>query len=574
MKNLRNMLCGLAALALVCGACSEDEVLDTMRITLEEESYTVAPLEKLEIPFTVANAGGPLTATAATTEPGYTFTALMSGRNTGSVLFVAPDVLTEPVTLDVTLTVADNDAQRTATTQFSISISVSDGIAVAFEQAEYHLIADPGDVVTLAYEVSGLGFAAVEKSIATATEGWTPKIAEEGVVSLTVPENSDATEVTLTVTDNYGRSASASAVLSLKQVTTLTARANCHLVAPGSLVRFDASHRGNSDADADRLESVSAELLWQDAKGLIGEVNFDAENQTVLVSIADLAGNAVVATRGADGQINWSWHIWVTDYNPEADALLVKNNAQSLMDWVYMNRDLGATTDDWHSMEFMGLYYQWGRKDPFPRLASHETFEARPVYDIDGNEVPIGHAYVQTTDNLRNAIQNPTTFYGNENNNVGDWYTTTLSTHNNDLWGGSAATHCKTIYDPCPAGWRVPENDYLSQGLTSILTYCGYFTQMVDAVDAEIHAKDYYVAQFSVGDYRWYFPYAGRMSSQTGEINIADSFACYWTANHYKNAASYGAYYFTFNTFIGTGGKANTYEKRACGHSVRCVLDR
>lgn len=572
MKNFLKTTIILSALALTTGACSDDEVLGTMSISLEKESYTVAPLEKLEIPFTVTNAGGSLTATAASGSE-YEFSALMSGPNTGSVLFIAPDVNTESKTFDVTLTVAAGGNDRTATAQFNVTISTSAGISAAFEKGEYSLIADAGDKVALAYDVTGLGYAAIDRIDVSATNDWTAEEAEEGYISLTVPEAGQSTKVSLTVTDNFGRTASAEASVSLKTITALTERANCHLVVPGSLIRFDASHRGNSVADEDAIESISAELLWQDAKGLINEVTYEADDKTVLVSVADLSGNAVIATRGADGQINWSWHIWVTDYNPRADALQVQNNENSQMKWVYMNRDLGATTGDWKTMDFMGLYYQWGRKDPFPRLASHETFEARPVYDIDDHEIPTSFANVQTTDNLKNAIQNPTTFFCNENNNIGDWYTTTLSTHNNDLWGGSAATHRKTIYDPCPAGWRVPENDYLTQGLPSLHIYCGFFTQMTDAVDAEKYADDYFVAEFALSDYSWYFPYAGRMSSLTGEITVADSFACYWTANHYKTAANYGAYYFTFNTFIGTGGKANTYEKRACGHSVRCVID-
>ena len=573
MKKFLRTSAAVLLLAFAAGACSDDEILDTMSISLEKESYTVAPLEKLEIPFTVKNAGGSLAVTVVPSETGYGFSALMSGRNTGSILFVAPDVNTEAKTLALTLTVTSADGKRTASAPLKVTISTSNELSVAFGQSAYNLLAEAGDVVTLSYEIEEQGYATIDKVEVNASNGWTPKIADDGYIELTVPADSKSTSVSLTVTDNFGRSASAGTAVSLKEVVTLTERANCHLVAPGSLIRFDASHRGNSDEASDMLESVSAELLWQDVKGLINEVSFDAKTKTILVSVANLSGNAVVATRDAQGEINWSWHIWAADYNPKADALQVQNDVNAKMKWVYMNRDLGATTDDWKTMDFMGLYYQWGRKDPFPRLASHETFEARPVYDMDGNETRIDYAFVQTTDNLKNAIQNPMTFYGNENNNVGDWYTTTLTTHNNALWGGSDDTHHKTIYDPCPAGWRIPENDYLSTGLQSILTYCGYFTQMVEAVDAEKYAKDYYVAQFSVSGYNWYFPYAGRMSSQNGEINVADSFACYWTANHYKTASSYGAYYFTFNTFIGTGGKANTYEKRACGHSVRCVLD-
>ncbi len=573
MKNtLKTLLAACALLGTV--ACEKDEILDQMSVAFEQEAYTVAPLETLEIPFTVTNAGGALDASITASDNTYKFQALMSGRNTGSILFVAPDVNTESKTIDVTLTVASSDGSRTASAAVAVTISTSNALGVAFEQSAYNLIGQAGDALRLAYDVKELGYATIEKIDVDATDGWKAEAAEDGYVTLTVPENGTTTTVSLTVTDNFGRSASTSAEVVLRAVTTLTQRANCHLVAPGSIVRFDASHRGNSDLEEDRLESVSAELLWQDAKGLIEEVSFDIATQTIQLTVANISGNALVAVRSLDGQVLWSWHIWVTDYDPMKNALEVRNFEGSTITWVYMNRDLGATTDDWKSIDFMGLYYQWGRKDPFPRLASHETMEARPLYDITGSEVKIEYDYVRTTDNLKNAILHPTTFYGNESNNVGDWYTTALSTHNNDLWGGSATTHCKTIYDPCPAGWRVPENDYKTTGIAAVQTYCGYFAQLIGGDNVDRYAKDYYVAELPLSDYSWYFPFSGRMNSQTGEISIADSFACYWTANHYKTASSYGAYYFTINTFLSTGGKANTYEKRACGHAVRCVIDK
>lgn len=578
MKNMRKFWMPLLTL-LFAAACTEDEVLDTMSVAFEKESYTVAPLETLEIPFTVTNAGGSLEAVATASKDGYAVTALMSGRNTGHILFVAPDISTAQTSFDILLTLRSADGSRSAQAECSVTITASDALTVAFEQPAYALVGEPGDVLTLAYDVAGLGYATVEKREVEVTGKWTAVVTEDGTVELTVPDDGGSTTVTLTLTDNFGRSASAETTVALRSVTKLTARANCHLVAPGSLVRFDASHCGNSDAEEDRLVSVSADLLWQDTKGLISDVTFDRATQTILVEVTEQSGNAVVAARADDGRINWSWHIWVTDYNPMANALEVTNYEGSPVRWVYMSRDLGATTDDWKTMDFMGLYYQWGRKDPFPRLASHETQEPRPIYDISGTEVKIDYAFVETTDNLKNAIQHPTTFYGNQNSNVGDWYTTTLTTHNNDLWGGSAATHCKTIYDPCPAGWRVPENDYVSAGIPTLKTYCGYFSQLLGEENTCRYAKDYFVAELPLPDgHSWYFPYAGRMNSVTGQISMADagslgSFACYWTANHYKQAAQYGAYYFTINTFMNTGGKANTYERRASGHSVRCVLD-
>jgi len=68
---------------------------------------------------------------------------------------------------------------------------------------------------------------------------------------------------------------------------------------------------------------------------------------------------------------------------------------------------------------------------------------------------------VSSDANLSNAIEHPMSFYYGLSTAY-DWYTTT--TLNDNLWGGvpPSSQHItifdfyKTIFDPCPAGWRVP----------------------------------------------------------------------------------------------------------------------
>lgn len=575
MKMRNSLLCALVPAMLLAGACT-DEILEDIEVVPESSSYTVLPLGHLEVPFKVVNAGGPVDAKAVCQDADFEFTALMKGQNNGVVLFIAPDVITEGKNLTVSLTVTGKDSKRTATTTFDVALVASDGISVAFDEPSYSFVADPGENVKVTYEVSGLGYATVSDVKVSATEGWTANVGNDDEITLTVPENAKPSEITLTVTDSYGRTAESKATVSIKDLTEYKERANCFLVKPGSLIRFDASHKGNSDKDEDILENVSAELLWQDVKGLVENVSFDASRNAILVQTKDgLSGNAVVAARRADGQISWSWHLWITDYTPNTNMLRTANKEGALMHWTFMDRDLGATTEDWKSINFVGLYYQWGRKDPFPALSEHnyETMTNRTVYDIDNNVAELTFAYVDNTDNLQNSIKNPTTFYCNQRDAVGDWYTTNLSTHNNNLWG--CDTHEKTIYDPCPAGYKVPENDYLTPGLSGVFAYCGMFVQ--NKANVDISNETDCVATFTVAEHTWYFPFGGRMSSRDGEVMFAapgdiSLLANYWTANHHKTAKQYGAYYFTFSTLL-NGGKCNTYEKRASGHQVRCVLD-
>ncbi len=573
MKKYAFKISAFVGILLASVSCSKDEVLADMSAAFSADSYTVAPLETLEIPFTVANAGdGVMSATATGSNPDYVFTPIFNGNNNGTVLFTAPDIVSESETVTLTLTVKNNGSGRQATATTTIVISASAALQIAFEQESYEFIAEAGDVLALAYKATDLGNAELGTPAITVGEGWIAEAGDDNTILLTVPEGTTSTDVAIEVEDNFGRKASARTSVTVKPVTVHTTRANSHLTAPGSTLRFDASHKGNSDDDADRLFSISAELVWQDEPGLISDVIFDETENTITVTTNNKSGNAVIATRNDEGDINWSWHIWVADYDPEVNTLTVKNGEDYLMDWTYMDRNLGAVTGDWQTIGFHGLMYQWGRKDPFPGIADWNGNQ-KVLYDMNGNELNMLTADVEVDNNLDNAIKNPMTFYCNSNNSVADWYTITLSTHNNDLWGATADLHCKTIYDPCPYGWKVPENDYKSPRFQmAVQAYCGYFVQGT-TMDASTYEHEYFVGVYRIGNGKeWYFPYAGRMNASNGTINYYGQFCEIWTANPYKTASNKAAYYFTVNTFL-NGGKCNTYMNRAEGRNVRCVKD-
>jgi uncharacterized protein (TIGR02145 family) len=102
-----------------------------------------------------------------------------------------------------------------------------------------------------------------------------------------------------------------------------------------------------------------------------------------------------------------------------------------------MSRNLGAGAADLSTAAY-GLYYQWGRKDPFPTTGD------------PGAEQAGGGAFTaiaRTTDigTVSYSIQHPSEFITFS----GDW----LVTRQDDLWGQGAD---KSVYDPCPSGWRVP----------------------------------------------------------------------------------------------------------------------
>lgn len=123
--------------------------------------------------------------------------------------------------------------------------------------------------------------------------------------------------------------------------------------------------------------------------------------------------------------------------------------------WI-MDRNLGAqAAGNMHIAEPLdawGLYYQFGRKDPF---------SYRLTFDIDGGErsgyKTLGKSWNHTTGgSISNGIKNPNTFYLG---NTDTWAGT--SAPNSNIWYNPKSINDgeKSVFDPCPPGWCVPDRD-------------------------------------------------------------------------------------------------------------------
>ncbi len=148
--------------------------------------------------------------------------------------------------------------------------------------------------------------------------------------------------------------------------------------------------------------AITADVLWEDNIGLIKsgssyalEVIGIGENAQIKVPINKVKeGNAVVAYK-INGEVYWSWHIWVTDdptngstYKSYNDVKRELNNGTVEIipnnEWGWMDRNLGAiggsiNGDGWNKNG--GLMYQWGRKDPLPPLANRDA----SFYQVTGS---------------------------------------------------------------------------------------------------------------------------------------------------------------------------------------------
>lgn len=206
-----------------------------------------------------------------------------------------------------------------------------------------------------------------------------------------------------------------------------------------------------------------------------------------------VSGNAVVGVKVNDSEkILWSWHLWITDYNPDAahqaavagryrypveGGSLVRMEGTMwttgvLKDGFMMDRNLGALNDGYPSggNGRGALFFQFGRKDPF--WGNYSVYK----YDI----VNFNNSMTATESDLdmdiEDALPNQKVVYSINNPTeylTGTFWTTddkyNPSTYKSDIiWqdpltaNGGAKYGKKSIFDPSPAGWRLPDVNVMS----------------------------------------------------------------------------------------------------------------
>ena len=280
--------------------------------------------------------------------------------------------------------------------------------------------------------------------------------------------------------------------------------ANCYIVSASGKFTFPMV-KGNSTESVGEVSSM--EILWKsfgtdvvpESGDLITEVYCKGDLAYFVTGTEFKKGNALIAAKDKDGKILWSWHIWMTD-KPEDQVY--KNNAGTMMD-----RNLGATSVTPGEVEAIGLLYQWGRKDPF--LGSSSTTEsvmAKSTLDPWPSTVDPA-----TGGTIEYVIANPTTFIKSENS----WYYDWLEDQNDNLWN-----KVKTIYDPCPPGYKVSDSDiWIKAGLRSDKSNNS-------AYDANLHGSNF-------------------GSSGPGEMKLTKEAICWYPANGCRQGST--------DKLVGTG---------------------
>ena len=341
--------------------------------------------------------------------------------------------------------------------------------------------------------------------------------------------------------------------LDLSSATDLSSSgsANCYIVSNAGVYKF-RTVQGNS---AESVGNVTfAEMLWESfGTSTVPECydlikSFCYRDGYIAFQTADTfkEGNAVIAAKDVNGNILWSWHIWLTD---QPQGQVYYNNSGTMMD-----RNLGATSATPGDVGALGLFYQWGRKDPFlgsssihfDSMAEAKSTIAWPsAVESDSNSGTIEY-----------SIANPTTFIARNTGNS-DWYYTGSSSTDNTRWTTSESD--KSIYDPCPSGWRVPDGGSNGVWAKAVGSSSDINAYPYDSTNEGMN----FSGTFGAGQTIWY-PASGYLGYKDGGINYVGT-GLFWSASPNGKSAYY--LYFSSGGFISLSSGFG----RASGISVRCV---
>ena len=333
----------------------------------------------------------------------------------------------------------------------------------------------------------------------------------------------------------------------------LPATANCLILDPTgtSVGKIDVVNNINifwSNPDVgdatnvlDKKSEWVAEVIWQDINArainfcnaagevISGDTYEGTGNQPLYVkAVGGKKGNVVVGVKkkgaGNDAYL-WSWHLWITE-----EPKIIGG---------FMDRNLGATSaTPSDGDKTYGLYYQFGRKDPFTGDINR--------YDINGTS--IGKTTVTYGPvSFAKAMQTPAVFY-THNRGTYDW--ASPNHFKIKKWNDITDAAGKSLFDPSPEGWRLPSKEEYSNFSESTFTWNS----------SNQDGRTYEGNWFPVAGYRAFIG--------IGSLSDVRQNGDYWSSSPYSSDSGI-CLGFNQNSHL----DPSSYYERTKGCCVRCVQE-
>ena len=329
---------------------------------------------------------------------------------------------------------------------------------------------------------------------------------------------------------------------------------------------------GGANASVD-----GAEVVWADAANLVSSLSIAHDGGDTFLDFevkeSDIqSGNAVVAVKKGS-TIVWSWHLW---FAPK-DALdkIPVTNHQGVV-YNFTKETLGWKPTQWTGTTYTSArtvkvkveqtvanngtkaytviniiqnpggvkkgattLYQFGRKDAFPGVASSALATNSHFTENAGDNMSI-----------MNGILNPGKFYTYGSNWSSNYSYYNLWSADNTTTGFNDNFVVKTVYDPCPAGFKMPASN----------AFTGFTTTGQDGGATNVDGtRDWQTYQSNFGHNFWTnssktaainFPASGYLHYSNGSLNGVGDSGCYWSA--VPKYSSDGCYLFFNLSYVKT----------------------
>ena len=350
---------------------------------------------------------------------------------------------------------------------------------------------------------------------------------------------------------------------------------------------------GGANASVD-----GAEVVWADAANLVSSLSIAHDGGNAFLDFevkeSDIqSGNAVVAVTKSDGAgsktVLWSWHLWFAPKDA-LDKIKVTNHQN--VNYYFTKEALGWKPTQWSGSTYSSArtvkvkveqtvanngakaytvinitqnpggvkkgtttLYQFGRKDAFPGVAKADLASNSHFTEDAGDNMSI-----------MNGIQHPDLYYIWGSNWENNYSYNNLWSADNTARGFNDNSVVKTVYDPCPVGFKMPASNAFT-GFTT--TGQNSSTQSEFNIDDTSNSQTF---QNNLGHNFWtnssktatiYFPASGCRDNSDGSLRAIGSFGSYWSA--YCNVSNYGCFLIFYSGLVNplyVGNRANALAVR------------
>ena len=353
---------------------------------------------------------------------------------------------------------------------------------------------------------------------------------------------------------------------------------------------------GGANASVD-----GAEVVWADAANLVHSPSIAHDGGNAFLDFevkeSDIqSGNAVVAVKKGN-TIVWSWHLWFAPKDA-LDKIKVTNHQN--VDYYFTKEALGWKPTQWSGSTYdkprtvkvkveqtvannstkqvseftitqkpgsvkkgATTLYQFGRKDAFPGVDASKLAANSHFTENAGDNMSI-----------TNNIQNPDKFYIYGSSMWTNYGYYNLWSADNTVTGGYNQGNdnpvVKTVYDPCPVGFKMPANNAFTGFTTTGLNSTSQSELNVDGTDDWQQWTNNFGHNFWTNSSKTAtinFPASGFRDINGGSLYVVGNYGYYWSA--VPDYASNGCYLYFNSGFV----SPLSYNTRAYGFAVRGVSE-